>query len=113
MIARVESCTDYMAINTHKISSILVDYTLDPSTRFVRSVTVTFDVSNHKDNAVVFPMDVEADTYKIYKIGEIWCLKKYIIDFITESLYKHLSFIDVDNALSHALNQILIDRERD
>lgn len=113
MITKVYSDKNYMAINTDRLNSISVDYAIYPTTKFVRGVAVIFDISDSENSDAVFTIDIDAESYKIHKTDEIWYLKKYVITYITDCLYKNYTIISIDSAVLYALGQILTDRERD
>lgn len=117
MIISVYSHKDCMAINTDRINTILVRYSLDSKTKFVRGVAVDFYIadyiSDYKENSVMFSIDITADDFKIHTTDEILNLKKHIIDYITTRIRKSCNDIDIVKALTYALDQVLINREGD
>ena len=117
MIISVYSHKDCMAINTDKINTILIRHAIDTKTKFVRGVAVDFYiadyVTDYKDNSVMFSIDITADDFKIHTTDEILDLKKHIIDYITTRIRKSCNDIDIVKAVTHALNQTLLNREED
>lgn len=113
MIIRVYSHKDCVAINTDRIDSISVDYTLDLKTRrFARNVAVIFNMSNSENSEVIFAIDIDSESYKIYTTDEILNLKKCVIDYITNSIYMGAKSIDIIKIVEHALNETLLNMER-
>lgn len=113
MIIRVYSHKDCVAINTDRINSILVDYGYDKQKKFVGGVSVEFSLTSHEENNVIFSIDINTDDFKIHTTDEILNLKKCVIDYITNSIYMGAKSIDIVKTVKHALNETLLNMERD
>ena len=114
MIIRVYSYKDCVAINTDRIDSISVDYTLDLKTRtFIYNVAVIFNMSNSENSEVIFAIDIDSESYKIHTTDEILNLKKCVIDYITNSIYMGAKSIDIVKTVEHALNETPLNMEKD
>ena len=115
MIISIFSHKDCMATNTDRINIISVRHAIDTKTNFVRGVAVEFYIadyiSDYKENSVMFSIDINSEDFKIHTTDEILNLKKYIIDYITTRIHKSCNDIDIVKAVTHALNQTLINRE--
>lgn len=111
MITRVYSHKGCVAINTDKINAIFVSHILDQKTRFVGGVEVEFSITSHEENSIMFSLDINSEDFKINAIDEILNLQKCVIDYIATRIRKSCNDIDIVKAVTHALDQILINRE--
>ena len=113
MIISIFSHKDCIAINTDWINSIVVRYVKNNETKFVCGVEVEFYITSNDENSAMFSIDINDGDFKIQETDEILNLKKHIIDYIVTRIRKSCNDIDIVKAVTHALNQVLINREED